>query len=124
MSGKHDRADSRLAYSTDMGRICKGCGRPQTGCICRKKASAPGSPGDGVVRVSRETKGRKGRGVTLISGLDLDETSLKSLAKRLKAKCGGGGTVKGGIIEIQGDHRDLLVEELKKAGFTAKRAGG
>ena len=81
-------------------------------------------PGDGVVRVSRETKGRKGKGVTLITGLPLDLKGLQKLAKQLKRRCGAGGTVKEGVIEIQGEHRDLLVAELKKQGFVVKRSGG
>jgi len=80
--------------------------------------------GDGIVRVSRETKGRKGKGVTLITGVLLDETGLQRLATELKRRCGAGGTVREGVIEIQGDHRDLLVAELAKRGYTVKRAGG
>ena len=76
------------------------------------------------MRVGRETKGRKGKGVTLISGVPLDSEAIKSLGKELKKKCGTGGTVKDGIIEIQGDHRDLLVAELQKKGWTVKRSGG
>jgi len=74
--------------------------------------------------VERQTKGRKGSGVSVVSGLPLDETGLKLLAKDLKQACGSGGTVKDGRIEIQGDHRDLLVNELKKRGYDAKRSGG
>ena len=74
--------------------------------------------------MGRETKGRKGAGVTVISGVPVAEEALKALAKELKARSGSGGTVKDGVIEIQGDHRDLLVEELAKRGFKAKRAGG
>jgi translation initiation factor 1 len=74
--------------------------------------------------VGRETKGRKGKGVTRVTGLCLDAAELKALAKRLKQVCGSGGTVKGGTIEIQGDHRDRVVEELHRAGFKAKRVGG
>jgi translation initiation factor 1 len=80
--------------------------------------------GDGIVRISRETKGRKGKGVTLIRGIALADKELKALAKKLKAKCGTGGTVKDGVIEIQGDQRDLLVTELSQQGYTVKRAGG
>jgi translation initiation factor 1 len=80
--------------------------------------------GDGTVRVGRETKGRKGAGVTVITGVPLEGDALKSLAKELKSRCGGGGTVKDGIIEIQGDHRDAVVAELVRRGFKAKRAGG
>ena len=80
--------------------------------------------GDGVVRISRQTKGRKGSGVCLITGMDLGEAELKKLAKQLKKKCGSGGTVKTGVIEIQGDHREILVEALMKLGFKAKLSGG
>ncbi len=79
---------------------------------------------DGVVRVGRETKGRKGAGVTVITGIPAHPAGLKQIAKELKQKCGTGGTVKGGTIEIQGDHRDLLVAELQQAGYTVKRSGG
>jgi translation initiation factor 1 len=74
--------------------------------------------------VQRETKGRKGKGVTLVQGIPLEDEALKNLARKLKSKCGSGGTVKDGVIEIQGDHRDRLVEVLQKEGYTVKRAGG
>ena len=80
--------------------------------------------GDGVVRVGRETKGRKGKGVTVITGLPLADDELARLATRLKKRCGSGGTVRDGLIEIQGDHRDLLVTELDGLGYRVKRAGG
>jgi translation initiation factor 1 len=80
--------------------------------------------GDGIIRVSRETKGRKGKCVSLVSGVPLDYDGLLELAKRLKQKCGSGGTVKDGVIEIQGDHRDAIVQELAAKGFSAKKAGG
>jgi len=80
--------------------------------------------GDGVVRVGRETKGRKGKGVTVITGLPLADDELARLATRLKKRCGSGGTVRDGLIEIQGDHRDLLVTELDGLGYRVERAGG
>lgn len=110
-----------LVYSTETGRTCPDCGLPVADCRC---GSAAPPIGDGIVRVSRETKGRKGKGVTLISGLALSEKDLKTLAKKLKAKCGTGGTVKDFVIEIQGDQRDLLVPELEQLGYSVKRAGG
>lgn len=110
-----------LVYSTDTGQTCPGCGHPLKNCCCSEKS---GQPGDGVVRVSRQTKGRKGAGVCLITGLPLSEPELKTLAKQLKKKCGSGGTVKNGIVEIQGDHRQTLVDALIKAGYHAKLAGG
>ena len=76
------------------------------------------------MRVGRSTKGRKGKGVTVITGIPADATQLKQIAKTLKQKCGSGGTVKAGSIEIQGDHRDLLMEELKDMGYTVRRSGG
>lgn len=109
-------------YSSQYGRMCPDCGKPVSECICRRKNAAVG--GDGIVRIARETKGRKGKGVTLITGVPLDEAGLKELGRRLKARCGAGGTVKDGVIEIQGDHRDILFDELKKHGWIVKRAGG
>ena len=114
--------NSRLVYSTEHGRTCPLCKKHLDRCSCRRKA-AP-SAGDGIVRVGRSTKGRKGKGVTVITGLALNASQLKQLAKTLKQKCGSGGTVKDGTIEIQGDHRDGIVAELKGLGFTVKRSGG
>lgn len=111
-----------LVYSTEHGRSCPDCSRPMAACTCR--AQTPVGKGDGIVRVSRETKGRKGSGVTLITGLPLTPAALKELGSQLKKRCGTGGTVKEGVIEIQGDHRDLLVEELQRLGYRVKRAGG
>jgi translation initiation factor 1 len=115
--------NSRLVYSSESGRICAKCKKPIAGCSCSKSASTPPS-GDGVVRVGRETKGRKGKGMTLITGVPLPADELKKLAKELKQKCGTGGTVKDGVIEIQGDHRDALIEMLKARGWTVKKSGG
>lgn len=79
---------------------------------------------DGIVRVFLETKGRKGKGVTLVKGLTLDALALAQLGKQLKTACGSGGTVKDGAIEIQGDHRERVIEELGKRGWAVKQAGG
>lgn len=114
---------SRTVYSTSQGRICPDCGKAAGACVCRAQAKQQ-VKGDGVVRVSRETKGRGGKGVTLISGLPLAEDALKKLASKLKQACGTGGTVKDGVIEIQGDHREKLCAVLQKAGYKAKLAGG
>lgn len=112
-----------IVYSTGIGERCPNCQRAITGCVCKK--GTPGKPAtDGVVRVSRETQGRKGKGVTIVSGLGLPPAQLDSLATELKKRCGSGGTVADGRIEIQGDHRDRLVEELTKRGWKARRAGG
>lgn len=97
-------------------------------CQCRR--SKPAQPvatviaGDGIVRVGRETKGRRGKGVTVVSGVPLAGAGLEELATRLKKRCGSGGTVHDGVIEIQGDHRDTLVVELGKLGYTVRRSGG
>ena len=117
---------SRIVFSTDQGRRCPECGRPLTECRCKrsKAAQALAPKGDGIVRVGRETKGRKGKGVTIITGLPLAGDELEALATKLKKRCGCGGTVDGGSIEIQGDHRDLLVAELGKLGYTVRRSGG
>ncbi len=111
-----------LVYSTDFGGVCKKCGRQLKKCACGGEAVRP--PADGVVRVGRQTKGRKGSGVTLISGLPLAEPELKELASRLKQRCGSGGAVKNGVVEIQGDHRELLVNFLAGLGYKVKLAGG
>ncbi len=112
---------SNRVYSTEQGRICPECDQPVDECVCDSE-NIP--EGDGIVRLKRETKGRKGRGVTLVEGVLVTPTELKALAKELKAKCGTGGTVKDGVIEIQGDHRDLLLPVLEAKGFTVKKAGG
>jgi translation initiation factor 1 len=112
-----------LVYSTDFGRACPGCGRAAAQCCCREKQRPAG---DGIVRVSRETAGRKGKGVTVVRGLPLDDAALTALGKQIKAQCGSGGTVKDGVIEVQGDHADKVVAWLKARpeGWTVKRAGG
>ena len=114
---------SGLVYSTDRGRMCPECENPADQCVC-KQASSNIPAGDGIVRVGRETKGRKGKAVTLITGVPLSAAELKRLARELKARCGSGGTVKDGTIEIQGDHRDKLTEVLRSKGWVVKQSGG
>lgn len=116
-------SQSRSVYSTDKGRLCPDCGQPVASCQCRSRM-VPREAGDGVVRIGRETKGRKGKGVTLITGVPLAEEELKALASRLKQLCGTGGTVREGVIEIQGDQRDRLVQWFEQQGYKVKRAGG
>ena len=112
-----------LVYSTDGGRMCPECRRVLAECVCRTIARTR-PVGDGVARVVRETKGRGGKSVTIVKGLALDEVGLALLGKQLRAACGSGGTVKDGVIEVQGDHCDRVIEELKKSGHSVKRAGG
>lgn len=114
---------NRIVYSTEQGRMCPECARPVAACVCRKR-QANAAKSAGPVRVGRQVQGRKGKGVTVITGLPLSEDDLKALARDLKSRCGTGGTTKDGVIEIQGDHRELLVEELKRRGWDAKRSGG
>lgn len=114
--------NSRLVYSSTSGRICPDCSQPVAGCRCRRTAALPA--GDGIVRVRRETKGRGGKTVTVVSGVPLVGEELKLLAGELKRRCGSGGTLKDGSIEIQGDHAELLVAELQQRGFKVKKAGG
>jgi translation initiation factor 1 len=114
--------DAPVVYSSEFGRICPGCAKPVKSCTCRKASSAPA--GDGVVRVRRESKGRGGKTVMVITGLPLDATALATLTGELKRCCGCGGTSKEGVIEIQGDHGEKILAELAKRGYQAKRAGG
>jgi translation initiation factor 1 len=116
------RNENPTVYSTETGRICPKCGRPEAACICKKGQAHP--KGDGVVRVLRDSKGRKGKTVTLVTGAPLGDVALAALLSDLKRMCGAGGTLKEGVIEIQGDHRDTIFEELKKREFKVKLAGG
>lgn len=120
-----DRA--MTVYSSQLGRMCPACGLPVARCACRQSPSRSTAPAPGakpVVRVGRETKGRKGKGVTVVTGVPLAGAALEDLASRLKRSCGSGGTVKDGVIEIQGDHRDAVMAALEPHGWTVKRSGG
>ncbi|MDG2046828.1 MAG: translation initiation factor Sui1 [Halioglobus sp.] len=119
---KQKNTDSRRVYSTDGGRLCPQCLRAIISCVCGK--DRPAVNGDGIVRLHRETKGRRGKAVTLVKGLPLTGDELKSLASQLKRKCGVGGGIKDNVIEIQGDQRALLKQELEERGYTVKIAGG
>jgi len=110
-----------LVFSTDAGRHCPDCSQPVGACTCSNSVIVEG---DGIARVRRETKGRGGKTVTTISGVPLAEEPLKELASALKKRCGCGGSLKEGVIEIQGDHVELLLAELLKRGFKAKKSGG
>ncbi len=107
------KKNSRLVYSTDKGRIKTADGETD---------ATPA--GDGIVRIRRETSGRKGNAATTISGVPLPDPELKALAKKLKQSCGSGGSVKNAIIEIQGDHREKVRDLLTQEGYTVKLAGG
>jgi translation initiation factor 1 len=113
---------SRIVYSTGLGSLCPNCRHPVRECVCPK--GVPGAAKPAAVRVARETQGRAGKGVTTITGLPLSLSDIEALATKLKKRCGSGGTVRAGIIEIQGDHRDVIVGELIKMGWPAKRSGG
>jgi len=102
--------------------MCPACRQPKAQCVCRQARAAPA--GDGIVRVSRETAGRGGKAVTVVRGLGLEAAALTQLAKQLKAVCGAGGTAKDGVIEVQGDHCERVIDALKKQGRVVKRAGG
>lgn len=114
-------------YSSEHGRMCPHCGLTEKRCVCR--ANPRGAPaklpeGDGIVRIGRESKGRRGKTVTLVRGVPLPEDDLRDLSKDLKRLCGTGGALKDGVIEIQGDHRDALVGEMERRGYKVKRTGG
>jgi len=116
------RSTPGIVYATGLGSLCPGCRRPVAACTCRKPDGRPAR--DGVVRVSREVAGRRGKGVSVVTGVPLAGPELEALAGELKRRCGSGGTVRDGRIEIQGEHRDLLVAELERRGYKVRRAGG
>lgn len=128
--GNRSMDDSRPVYSTETGRICPECGRPVSQCACKKKKAIKtdkplaGHPKDGVIRIQRETKGRSGKTVTVVYGVPLENRELQEFAKELKRRCGAGGSVLDGAIVIQGDHRQILLEEIRKKGYAAKLSGG
>ena len=113
-----------IVYRTGVGRVCPGCRRPIAQCACKDARGKPARAGTGAVRVARATQGRGGKVVSVITGLPLGDAELAALAATLKKRCGSGGTVREGVIEIQGEHRDTLVAELVKRGYQAQRSGG
>jgi translation initiation factor 1 len=113
---------SRIVYSTGIGSLCPNCRHAVRECVCPK--GAPGAARPAAIRVGREIKGRAGKGVTTITGLPLSASEIEALAAQLKKRCGSGGTVRAGVIEIQGDHRDVIVAALVKLGWPAKKSGG
>jgi translation initiation factor 1 len=111
-----------LVYSTETGRMCPDCRKPLSDCSCKSAAKAK-PVGDGNVKVSRESKGRGGKTVTLVRGLPLAADELAALGKQLRSACGSGGTAKDGVLEIQGDHCERVIAELTKLGHKPKRVG-
>ena len=122
--------ETRTVYTSGQGRICPTCGKPVAKCACRKgkkKQKTPAQPlskPDGIVRIGRSTKGRRGKGVTMVAGIPLSADELKEVAQTLKGRCGAGGTVKDGVIEIQGEHRETLQKALEAMGYKVKQSGG
>jgi translation initiation factor 1 len=119
-----NRDENRTVYSTEHGKVCSNCGKPVQFCQCKKKKDSSSIKRDGIIRLRLERKGRGGKSVTLVEGLPSDEDLLKELAKELKRHCGVGGSVKNGLIEIQGDVRDSALSLLQGKGFVVKKAGG
>jgi translation initiation factor 1 len=109
--------ETTLVYSSETGRVGHGASKPRG-----TQPSKP--PADGTIRLRREVKGRGGGTVIVITGIPLKGEALKDLAGALKKRCGCGGTVKEGVIEIQGDHRETLLKELESRGYQVKLAGG
>ncbi len=112
----------RLVWSSETGGNCLSCGKRLDRCVCSQKTSRPA--GDGIVRIKREVKGRRGKTVTTVSGIPLPDDELRQLASKLKQRCGTGGSLAEGVIIIQGDHRNTLKPELEKMGYQVKLAGG
>lgn len=119
-----NRDENRTVYSTDQGKICPNCGKPVQKCDCKKKTAYLPMKRDGIIRLRIERKGRGGKSVTLVEGLPVDVDLLKVIIKDLKHHCGAGGSIKKGIIEIQGDVRDTAMKLLEEKGYVVKKAGG
>jgi translation initiation factor 1 len=118
---KDNKGGGGLVYSTEAGRMCPVCRRAAAQCSCAAERRRAASGGGGAVQVSRETKGRGGKTVTLVRGLALEEAALAKLAQQLKAACGSGGTVKDGVVEVQGEHRERIAELLQAQGHRVRR---
>lgn len=124
MTRARQRATTRTVYSTDRGRLCPECGIVRADCRCRLLEAQARPASDGIVRIRRESKGRGGKAVTVITGLPDSAEELKARARVLKQRCGVGGAVKDGTIEIQGDQRALLKAVFEAEGLKVKLAGG
>ena len=118
-----DADEYRVVYTTDSGALCPECKKPKAGCVCAERRRTA-VVGDGNVKVRRETAGRGGKTVTAVSGLAFNQGQLESILKDFKRLCGAGGTLKDGVLEIQGDHCDLILKDLARRGIKAKRSGG
>ena len=118
----------RLVYSTDSGRVntCPTCGQPYKQCLCGQLSTEQTATkkNDGIVRIMRDRKHRGGKTVTVITGVPASNETITTLAQQLKKLCGSGGTVRDGVIEIQGDHCDKVQVKLRELGYKVKRAGG
>ena len=114
--------NSHPVYSTGSDRICADCFMPETDCICEKSDRRAAVKGTAEIR--REIKGRRGKTVTTISGLALDDPSLTELASQLKRCCGTGGSIKNRIILIQGDRVEQVRSFLRDRGFQVRQTGG
>jgi translation initiation factor 1 len=114
------RQHTGIVYSTDHGEMCPSCTHPRPRCSCKTSNELP--PGDGIVRIRLETKGRNGKAVTVITGLPLPGQELRELGRKLKQRCSTGGTVKDFTIELQGDRCDLVEQELTAQGFVIKKS--
>ncbi len=115
-------SDDATVYSSGKGRVCPQCGKPAAECRCGKETQAPA--GDGVVRVRRELKGRRGKTATRVSGIPLSGSDLKDLARRIKQHCGTGGGMDGADLIIQGDQVEKIIALLSGDGYKVKRSGG
>ena len=124
MKRKQIKDNGGLVFSTTTGKLCPNCQQPVANCRCKETAASRIPQGDGIVRIRRETKGRKGAGVTLLCDICLSQNDLKILAKDIKKKCGTGGSLKDGVIELQGDVREQTKKLLEGKGFRVKICGG
>jgi translation initiation factor 1 len=118
------KENNPVVYSTEKGRICPDCGFPEKECRCRTKKTSKKLFDDSIVRIRKEKRGRNGKEVTSIQGIPLSEQAIQSIASDIKKKLGTGGTIKDGIIEIQGDRVEFIAEYFIKLGYKVQKNGG